>query len=186
LDASPVALILIGGAVSLISTLSTIVLSHWLEGRQLDRQVKRHPARVVYNKQTGFIDNTLPVLDRINGYITQIDVWLGETGPAANKKVAEAARSNKAVAELHDVLQRFYVYLPSELVEGTNALFAECLLLGSKPTHARVSKCYDALFSFQNSLRRSVGSEELSIELMRALGSRRRTRRRRASPEHKA
>jgi hypothetical protein len=133
--------------------------------------MKHRLAEVAYNKLTEFIDNTLPVLDRLNGYITGIDVWLGESGPAAYKKVTEAAANNAVLGDLHNVLQRHYVYLPQELVEAANALFVECLFLHDNPSHIRVTKCYDLLLGFENAIRRAVGAQELSIDLMKALRS---------------
>jgi hypothetical protein len=168
MDTSTITLVLIGGVVSLASTLSGIALSHWLESRRLASQVKRHPAEVVYNKQTEFIDGSMSVLDGLNGYISQIDVWLEEEGSEAKRKAAEAAASNQAVSELHELLQRYYVYLPEDLIQHANELFTECLYLSMTPSPTQVRKSLDLLFAFQNTLRVAAGTEALSRDLLAA------------------
>ena len=176
MDMSSHILVLFGGGVSLVSSVSGIVLSHWLESRRLARQIKNHPVEVVYIKQTEFVDKAVTVLDQLNGYITAIDVWLAETGATAKKKLAEVAASNEPVTQLHELLKRYYIYLPEKLVQQANDLFIECLYLSSDPSHSRVSKCYDLLFAFQNELRAAIGTETLSQDLLVVFGSPRRSK----------
>jgi len=168
MDVSPLTLVLFGGFISLVSTISGIFISHWLEAKRESRQVKRYPTEVLYNKQTEFFDKVVAVLDEVNGYITEIDVWLGENGEEANERLVKAAGRNIPIGKLHDLLQQYYIYLPEKLVDDIDSLFFESLNLSNNPTHKQAQKCFDLLFAFQNSIREVVGTDALSRDLLQA------------------
>lgn len=83
---SPVVIIIIGGLISLVSTITGIFIKYWLDKKKIESQIKLHPIQVIYNKQTEFFDKLAPLLLEINGYITTIDVWLEETTKEAKKE----------------------------------------------------------------------------------------------------
>lgn len=165
---SKIALLLIGGLISLISALSGIILQHILAMRKLVTETRQHPFRVVYDKQTEFFDALAPILLELNSYITAIDVWLGETSRDAPAKVEKAAQNNQAVTKFDDLLQRYYMYLPEKLLEEANQLHSECMFLSSKPNSDKTYECINLLFSFQNSIRQFVGVEKLSEDFLKA------------------
>lgn len=126
---SPIKLVLIGGVISLVSTLAGILLQYWLEKRKLATQIKEHPTRVVYDKQTEFFDKLAPILLEVNSYISSIDVWLHETGKRARQKVKEVSDGNSSITEFEELLQHYYMYLPKDLLEEANELYAQGLFL---------------------------------------------------------
>jgi hypothetical protein len=168
---SPLLLLIVGSLISLVSTAVGIFLSHWLQMKRVAAQVKQHPTQVIYNKQTEFFDKAVDVLDAINGYISTIDVWLPEPGEEARKKVANAAKRNRPLTKLHELLERYYMYLPEELLSQANELFYECLRLGDMPTQNQTHKCLDLLFALQNTIREVVGIDAVSGDLLKAFGS---------------
>lgn len=81
-----VRLVLIGGLISLVSTLAGIALKHWFDLHKQEHETRRYPAEVLFNKQTEFYDKVFHIIPKINGYITAVDVWLWEKAPDANRK----------------------------------------------------------------------------------------------------
>jgi len=171
MDVSAFTLVLVGGLISLVSTVSGIFISHWLEAKRESRQVKRYPTEVLYNKQTEFFDKVVTILDEVNGYITEIDVWLGEKGEEANERLTKAVDRNIPIGRLHDLLQQYYIYLPEKLVDDIDTLFFESLNLRNTPTHKQVQKCFDLLFALQNRIREVVGTDSLSRDLLQAFST---------------
>lgn len=162
--------LLVGGAISLVSAGIGIILQHFLNIRKLIHESKIHPSRVLYDKQIEFIDALAPLFDQINGYITTIDVWLGEKGDKAKAKVDEAVRNTACITKLELLLQKYNMYLPSELLGKLNTLQWECWSLSSKPTLDTTFRSINLLFEIQNLVREFVGVDKLSQDLMRALG----------------
>ena len=125
--------ILVGGTISLVSAAFGILLQHFLSIRRLIYESRIHPSRVLYDKQIQFLDAIWPLLDQINGYITTLDVWLGERGEKAKKEVEKAAKNTSCISELDRLLKEYEMYLPSQLLDKLNTLKCEGWCLSSKP-----------------------------------------------------
>lgn len=160
--------LLIGGLISLVSALSAIYLQHKLSMKKLISETRQYPFQVVYNKQTKFFDELAPILIDLNSYITAIDVWLGEKSKDAPIKVKQYAENNKAVTQLYDLIQNYFMYLPEKLLEEANNLHSECMILSSNPNMNKTYECINLLFAFENSIREFVGIEKLSEDFFKA------------------
>ena len=157
--------------IPVLGTMGGFVLQHILSVRKMRYESKLHPSRVLYDKQIEFLDALPPVFDELNGYITTIDVWLGEKGEKAEAEVREAVRNTAGLTHLHELLERYYMYLPSELLVRLKKLSGECWVLSStSPDTNKTDNCIHLLFETQNAVRRFVGVDELSQDLMRAIG----------------
>ena len=156
--------------VSIVSVVVGAALEHVFQMRREGVSLRRYPSQMLYGKQIEFFDKVVPVLDELNGYITLIDVWLGETGGDAREKVRKAAEDNLWVTRFHELVERYYLYLPRELLDEANGLWFECLSLRDSPTPERTCECTDLLFKLQNTIRRFVGVEELSDDLLKSFG----------------
>ncbi len=165
---SPILPYLIGGLISLVTTLAVVIIQHRLAMQKMVIERRHHPFRVVYDKQIEFFDALAPILLDLNSYISTIDVWLGETSTNAKEKVKEAAENNQTLTKFYDLLQGYYMYLPEKLLEEANHLNSECMHLSSNPNTNKTLECIDLLFSFQNTIRESVGVEKLSEDFLRA------------------
>jgi len=161
--------ILLGGIISLISAFAGISLQHFLSMRKMVHESKIHPSRVLYDKQIAFLDVLTSLLDGINGFITTIDVFLGEEGEEAKAKVMEVMRNTACLVELDQLVQRYYMYLPSELLDKVKTLSEECWSLASYPDLDKTYHSINLLFEIQNSVREFVGVDRLSQDLMKAL-----------------
>jgi hypothetical protein len=164
-------LVLTGGIVSLVSTLAGLLLQHVLERRKLELQAKAHPTVVVYNKQTEFFERLNPILNEINGFITTLNVWLGETSPQAPQRVEEARENTSCLTKLENLTEQYFVYLPSDVLSEINDLSFNCMLLSNSPSIAHTDQCIEHLFAFQNKLRHFVGTDQLSQDLLKAFTS---------------
>lgn len=147
------------------------VLKHWLDMRRLSIEVKHYPARVLYDKQTEFFDKLPPLLHEINGYITEIDVWLSEKTEKAKEELARASANNSCLFRFYDLVEQYHVYLPEKLISEANSLFSACFLLGQKSSYEQIDSCWKCFASFRNSIREFVGVEALSRELQEAFQS---------------
>ena len=163
-------ILIIGGLISLVSAIVGIALQHLLSMRRMLHESKLHPSRVLYDKQIEFLDALAPLFDQINGYITTIDVWMGEKGEKAKAEVEKAIRNTACLTELEQLLQRYYMYLPSELLDRLNKLSGECWSLSTRPDLNKTYNCINSLFETQNAIREFVGVNRLSQDLMRAIG----------------
>ena len=74
------------------------------------------------------------------------------------------------MAELEQLIQKYYLYLPSELIDKLNSLMSECWLLSSNADLDKTFHAIELLFETQNFVREFVGVDKLTGELMRALG----------------
>lgn len=171
-------LVIVGGAVSLVSALATIIVQHWLNMRRVRRQLREYPSRVIYDKQMQFSEKVLTLFDRLNGYITRIDVWLGESGEKAREEVEEAARESHYVGVFSQVIDEYYLYLPKSFLEEARNLLTLCWELGQVPTQEGAYNAIKALFSFENKVRELMGVDALSTELLRAFGAGKKERQR--------
>jgi hypothetical protein len=164
--------ILVGGTISLVSAAVGILLQHFLGIRRLIHESRIHPSRVLYDKQIEFLDAIAQLLDQINGYITAIDVWLGERGEKAKTEVQKATSNTACLSELDRLLQKYEMYLPSELLDKLNTLRWECWSLSSKPDLDVTFRSINLLFEIKNLFRELVGVDKLSEDLMKAIGRR--------------
>jgi hypothetical protein len=164
--------ILAGGVISLVSAAIGILLQHFLSIRRLIHESRLHPSQVLYDKQIQFLDASWPLFDEINGYITTLDVWLGEHGEKAKAEVEKAAKNTACISELDRLLQKYQMYLPSKLLDKLNALHGECWSLSSEPNLDVTFRSINLLFQIQNLVREFIGVDKLSEDLMRAIGRR--------------
>jgi len=162
--------LIIGGLISLVSTVTGITVKHWLDNRRMEAALKEYPMRVLYKKQTEFLDRLAPVLSEINGYLSKIDVWLGEKSPDAKQKAREAAEENKPLGDMRELLEQYFMYLPEKIIKEGEGLFAKGLELTSSQSSEKVWECFDILFKFQNTIRHFVGIENLSKDLLKSFG----------------
>jgi len=169
---STIIALILGGLISLISAVVGIVLQHLLSIRKMVHESKVHPSRVLYDKQVEFLDALAPLFDRINGYITTIDVWLAEDDDQTKAELKKALRNSECFTELEQLLQKYNFYIPSELLDKLNTLRREYWLLSNHPDLNKTSHAINLLFETQNFVREFVGVDKLSQDLMKALGHR--------------
>ncbi len=103
-------LLLIGGLISLISTLLGISLQHIFIIIKSKSELILHPFHVVYNKQIEFFDK-LALLFYINSYKTTIDVWLGEKSAITPKRLNEALKNTSALNAFENIIQQQMNYM---------------------------------------------------------------------------
>jgi len=168
---NPIALLLIGGLISLVSTLAGIALQHRFDLQKQERETRQYATQVLYGKQTEFYDKAAQILPEINGYITAVNVWLGEPGPDAKQKVKEFAKQTEPVWNLHEMMETYSMYLPEKVLQAGNQLFAECMCLPNSQTVERTDRCMDLLVSFQNTIRQAVGVDRISADLLKTFGT---------------
>jgi len=162
--------LIVGGLISLISAIASLIVQHILNMRRMLHESKLHPSHVLYDKQIEFLDALPPLFQQINGYVTAIDVWLGEKGEEAEAEVEKLRQHTAWFEELDQLLRRYYVYLPSELLVRLEKLKTECFYLSMNPDVNRTVKCINLLFETHNALREFVGVDKLSHDLMKAIG----------------
>ena len=80
---APFEALILRGLISLISAIVGIIIQYFLSIRKMLHETKVHPSRVLYGKQIEFLDALSLLFDQLNGYITTLDVWLGEKGERA-------------------------------------------------------------------------------------------------------
>lgn len=161
---------MIGGLVSLVSTLAGIALQHWFDLQKQEREMRQHPRQVLYSKQTEFYDKAAQILPKINGYITVVNVWLGETGPDAKHTAKEFAGKTQDVWKLHELMESCSMYLPEKVLTAGNELIGECMSLSHLLEVERTDTCWDLFVSFQNTIRECVGVDRISADLLKAFG----------------
>jgi len=162
---------ILGGLISLISVVVSIVLQHILSIRKMVHESKVYPSHVLYDKQIEFFDALAPLFGQINGYITAIDVWLTEKNNKAKNELKKAAQNNECLAELDQLLEKYNLYLPSEPLKKLTALESELWLLSINPNLDKASHTLNLLFETQNFIREFVGVNKLSQDLMKVIGS---------------
>jgi len=52
----PVKLVLVGGAISLVSTIAGVALQKWFDLLKQKRETRQYPTQVLFNKQPEFYD----------------------------------------------------------------------------------------------------------------------------------
>lgn len=166
-----ITLVLIGGLISLVSTLAAIGLNHWFDLHKQEHETRRYPTQVLFNKQTEFYDKVVQIIPEINSYITAVDVWLWEKTPDAKRKAKELAAKTAPVWEFHELIEAYSIYLPGKIICAGNELFSECTFLSNSPTLERTERSIGLLFSFQNTIRECVGVDRISTDLLKAFGT---------------
>jgi hypothetical protein len=178
-----ITLVLIGGLISLVSTLAGIALNHWFDLHKQEHETRRYPTEVLFNKQTEFYDKVVQIIPKINGYITTVDVWLWEKTPDAKRKAKELAEKTTPVWEFHELIEAYSIYLPEKIISAGKELFSECTILSNSPTLERTERSIGLLFSFLNTIRECVGAERISTDLLKALGTHEQSKNSRQSGE---
>lgn len=168
---SSVTMLLLGGLISLVSALATIYLQHRLSMQRMSAERRQHPFMVVYEKQTAFFDALAPLFLELNGYITTIDVWLGETTPEAPARVREAVANSGCVQKLQALVEQYYMYLPKDLLRQVKDFQGKCFALTQAPNTQLTYEAIQELFALQNDIRQFVGIEKLSEDFLSAFAS---------------
>jgi hypothetical protein len=163
-------LVLIGGIISLVSSAVTSYLQQRWERQKLDIQSRQHFTQVVYAKQTEFFDKLYPILGKLNGYITSIDVYLTEKSRNEKTESQRPAINKSAVIDFNGMVEQYYAYLPMGLLEEASELFSQCMLLEISPNKKNTEECVERLLRFQNVMREFAGIDKLSTDLMKAFG----------------
>jgi len=168
---SSVTMLLLGGLISLVSALATIYLQHRLSMQRLSAERRQHPFTVVYDKQTAFFDALASLFLELNGYITTIDVWLGETTPEAPARVSEAVANSACVQKLEALIEQYYMYLPEDLLRQVKDFHGKCFSLTQAPSTQLTYEAIHELFALQNGIRQFVGIEKLSEDFLSAFAA---------------
>jgi hypothetical protein len=177
-----VSAVIIGALISFVSGAGGMVLQYALDlGRQKGK-IRQDAVRLLYAKQLEFYDKLLAIIPLINEYITTLNVWLGESGPQAQKNVLDNAALTNKFWPLQGLLDAYYAYLPNSIIESANRLLFECGLLAHNPTILRTDEAMDELDLLINVLRECVGIDRISDELLDALKKNRKSA---MPPEHK-
>ena len=159
-------------ATALIAVFSLVlgqVLQHLLELRKRRAQLKDYPSRVLYDKQVQFFDAVASVLVEVNVYLNRIQGWLGI---GTMDRAQQEADSNDCVAKLFALIERYQTYLPAELLADVEELTKHCMLLQTigGPALEQVDRARHQALILQNKIRKFVGIDVVSAELIRALG----------------
>ncbi|MFB3896948.1 MAG: hypothetical protein ACE14V_11670 [bacterium] len=107
----------------------------------------------------------------MNGFITTIDVWLQENTPEAKENVNSSSQRTKSLWEFQELLDRYSIYLPENIIRAGREFFVECLSLSNLPSKQKAEQCINLLFSFQNTIRDCVGADRISTELLKSFGT---------------
>lgn len=111
---------------------------------------------MLFEKQFEFIDKLHSILHKLNCYITEIDVWLGETGKSARKAVKGASKKNACVFEFDRLLDCYYAYISKDLMVKVQELSLQANMLNNIQTQEATGRCVDLLFSLRNDIREYV------------------------------
>ena len=160
-------LVIVGGIISIISVIIGFLLQYFIERKKIKQQLKSHPSAIVYNKQIEFTEKINPILNRLNSYITTLDVWLGERKTEKVTEIIEDVRKNtSSLEDLEQLIEKFLIFLPSDFIEKLIELKDNCNNLCSSPNLDLTYRSINQLFEIQNKLRYNVGTDELSRELL--------------------
>lgn len=127
--------------------------------------------RVLYEKQIEYYDELLKILPEVNEYITSIDVWLGEPGAQAQERVKEFTGKTGKVWPLQELMDKYYIYLPTKVLEESTELLSECMSLSHRPSMEKTERAIKLLFSLMNLLRKCVGVDAVSEDLFEAFAN---------------
>ena len=165
-------LVITGGLISLISTIIVIFFQYLTEKKKIINQIKSNPSSIVYNKQIEFYELLNPILDEINGFITALDVWLGEIQSEQVLKNIENARHNTiGLDKLNQLIDQYFIFLPSEVLQKLSELLENCFYLSNSPNLEITYKSMNQLFGIRNKLRQYVGTEALSYDLLKSFST---------------
>jgi len=158
-------------AAALIAVFSLVlgqVLQYVLELRKRRAQLKDYPSRILYDRQLQFIDAAAPVLVEVNTYLNRVQAWLGV---GTMDRAQQEADYNDCIAKLFGLIETHQNYLPAELLMAVEELTKHCMLLQTVGglTLEQVDRARDQAFTLQNKIRRFVGIDAVSAELIRAL-----------------
>ncbi len=157
-----------GGAISLVSAISGILLKYWLDTRTAATRLKEYPLKTLYDKQTEFFDKLAPILGEINGFLSGIDVWIFEKSPDAKEKAQKAAQNNQPLGKLYELMESYFIYLPRGILESGQEIFAKGMILPNKLSSESIWECFDSLFQLQNIVRHFAGTDNLSRDLIKS------------------
>ena len=115
---------------------------------------------MLLEKQFEFFDKLHPVLHNLNCYITEIDVWLGETGKGARKTVKNASKKNTCVRVFEKLLDQYYVYIPKDLMKKAQEFHSQTDMLSRVQTQEAASLCIELLFSLRDDIREYIHGKE--------------------------
>ena len=164
--------VIIGGFISLLTTIVVMYYNHKHEMKKLLRQ---QPSKILYEKQIQFFDSITPLYHNINNFITTLDVWLREEGDKSKIKFQDASKNTDCLDKLWELRDRYYLYLPETLLGKITKLVFDCYDLSQNPNAKQSYYCTNLLDDFYNSLREYIGIERLSEEFLQAFGPKKRS-----------
>lgn len=167
-----VILLLIGGFISLISVLAGAWIQHCFEMRKLKRQMLEHPRHIMYEKQTEFFENLIYTLPKINSHIASVLLCLHQKSSSEAKEMLNdaASKEEQLFNDLSKLIDRFYMYIPTTLLNELGSILDTYTTLKEKPTIEKAEQCAEQLFKLVNLGRVCVGVDRLSRDLFVAFG----------------
>ena len=159
----PLKLVLIGGAVSLISTLAGAAFQNWFELIKQTRETRRYPTQILFNKQVEFYDKIAKFIPKVHINILTIHTiifrrFLPDAPPLPNAQLSpialmklKSARmvSSPLAMELHHLVQQCVTYLPKQIIDAANTLEMNLARLTSENvTTEDTDRCMDCFFVF--------------------------------------
>jgi hypothetical protein len=163
-----IVMVLIGGLVSLASSAVVLILKQRWEREKLNTETKQHFTQFLYAKQSEYFDKVHPILTSLNSYLTGINILLDEVEDFA--KVSKAASNIKPIMDFSELIDKYYAYLPKDCIVESTELIESFLLLKDSADSKIFQECGNKLWQYQNLMRKFVGIDELSVELMNTLG----------------
>jgi hypothetical protein len=151
--------IIVGGVLSLVSTVVGALVHHyiWVRGLKYSRQANM--AAGFHRSQMAFFKQLPAELDKINGYATTAEV-LFEQGEA--EKAAAYLKEHLAdFSGLHRLLAKYKLILPSQLIDRGGALVTQCHALAWQPSQEAANDCVASLFKYEDLVREYIGVEPL-------------------------
>ena len=100
------------------------------------------------------------------------------SGDERDWTVGGAIKNSECVGKFSKILDDYYIYLPSGLLREARNLLSLCWELMREPTTDITYDSIHVLFSFENSIRKLMGIDALSAELLKAFGAGKKERQR--------
>jgi hypothetical protein len=161
----PVLLVLLGGLISLVSTLSVLAIQHLMEREKTKLSFKKHSLTVVYNEQIEFIKKIYPIHKELIGLMYYIET----SNINGNKTILDKSiklKLQKLSKQYYDIVYGGHYFLPAAIVKSNYLLLSKLYELQMSPAKKPASEFREYIGYFSNDLRAMIGVDPLTKDIV--------------------
>lgn len=159
--------LLVGAAVGMVGALFAVGLMHVLEAQKAKTKQRQFLGQHLHEKQFEFVERISPILTEMSVILTSVKQMFSTPGNTwVSQYPQEWAEIRKRNAQVNNLLRQYMPFLTREVILTTSLLYQRA---AGPMSRGEAQEAYNTIVTLQNMMRKLVGGEVLTRELLENL-----------------